>query len=142
MIRRTFVPRLVLLTFSMLAVLFVATAAAQDGTTSPGFFSDLTVAQVATLIGIFTPLVVGVIVKSTASKFVFGVVGTLAVAVNAAVALLVGENAPDTVTLGVLLSVILPAVAAHVGSYRIAWKPTGIAPVVNGATDALPLQIG
>lgn len=105
----------------------------------PGFFSGLSVTQVATLVGLFTPLAVAALVKSDASRFIKSIVGVVGVAVGAVVALLTGDNAPDTVTLGVILSAVLPALAAHAGSYYTAWKPTGAAEKVSGLTDRASL---
>lgn len=100
----------------------------------PGFFSDLTVTQVAAVVGFFTPLLVAFITRSTASTVVKAVMGAVGVAVAALVGALTGADAPESVTIGFVISVVLPALTSHAASYYSLWKPTGIAPTVNERT--------
>lgn len=81
------------------------------------FFTGLGVTQVAILIGLALPLVVAFVTKSTASNVVKGLALASLAGAGTVVAILSGDNAPDPVTFGFVLTTFFPVFTAAVASY-------------------------
>lgn len=81
------------------------------------FAQGLTVSQTAALAGLVLPLIVALVTKSAASNLVKGLTLTTLSAVGAAVALLAATNAPETVTIGVLITTFVTTFVTGVGTY-------------------------
>lgn len=82
-----------------------------------GFFDNLGPTEVAVLIGVVLPLFVALATKYTASATLKGVVLAVLATIGAAVAWLTGENHPDTITLGGILTICVPVFVTSVTSY-------------------------